>query len=75
MSAKSIQKQIIEYDIKSKYPDEYSTINKVGSEKPLASINPVSSSSFLISILIYKQAGLNADTKSVSMYVLLQRYH
>ena len=34
---KSIQKQIVEYDIKSKCPEEYSTINKVGSEKLLAS--------------------------------------
>ena len=34
---KSIQKQIVEYDIKSKYPEEYSTVDKVGSEKPLAS--------------------------------------
>ena len=33
----SIQKQIVEYDIKSKYPEEYSTANKVGSEKPFAS--------------------------------------
>ena len=34
---KSIQKQIVEYDIKSKCPEEYSTVDKVGSEKPLAS--------------------------------------
>ena len=34
---KSIQKQIVEYDIKSKCPEEYSTVNKVGSEKLLAS--------------------------------------
>ena len=34
---KSIQKQIVEYDIKSKCPAEYSTVDKVGSEKPLAS--------------------------------------
>ena len=34
---KSIQKQIIEYNIKSKYPAEYSIVDKVGSEKPLAS--------------------------------------
>ena len=34
---KSIQKQIVEYDIKSKSPEEYSTVNKVGSEKLLAS--------------------------------------
>ena len=34
---KSIQKQIVEYDIKSKYPEEYSTVDKVGSEKTLAS--------------------------------------
>ena len=35
MHTKSIQKQIFEYDIKSKYPKEYSTTDKVGSEKPL----------------------------------------
>ena len=34
---KSIQKQIIEYNIKSKYPAEYSIVDKAGSEKPLAS--------------------------------------
>ena len=34
---KSIQKKIVEYDIKSKYPEEYSTVDKVGGEKPLAS--------------------------------------
>ena len=34
---KSIQKQIVEYNIKSKYPEEYSIVDKVGSEKPLAS--------------------------------------
>ena len=33
----SIQKQIVEYNIKSKYPEEYSIVDKVGSEKPLAS--------------------------------------
>ena len=33
---KSIQKQIVEYDLKSKCPEEYSTVDKVGSEKPLA---------------------------------------
>ena len=34
---KSDQKQIVEYNIKSKHPEEYSTAHKVGSEKPLAS--------------------------------------
>ena len=34
---KSIQKQIVQYDIKSKCPEEHSTVDKVGSEKPLAS--------------------------------------
>ena len=34
---KSIQKKTVEYDIKSKYPEEYSTVDKVGGEKPLAS--------------------------------------
>ena len=33
---KSIQKQIVEYDLKSKCSEEYSTVDKVGSEKPLA---------------------------------------
>ena len=33
----SIQKQIVEYNIKSEYPEEYSIVDKVGSEKPLAS--------------------------------------
>ena len=33
---KSIQKQDVEYEIKSKYSEEYSTIYKVGSEKRLA---------------------------------------
>ena len=37
MHTKSIQKQIVEYDIKSKYPEEYSTAHNVGSKKPLAS--------------------------------------
>ena len=41
VSTKSIQKQIIKYNIKSKYPGEYSTITKVGSEKPLASKSSV----------------------------------
>ena len=27
MHTKSIQKQIVEYDIKSKYPEEHSTVN------------------------------------------------
>ena len=31
---KLIQKKIVEYDIKSKYPEEYSTVDKVGGEKP-----------------------------------------
>ena len=34
---KSIQEQIAEYEIKSKYPEEYSTVDKVGSKKTLAS--------------------------------------
>ena len=32
----SIQKKIFEYDVKSKYPEEYSTVDKVGREKLLA---------------------------------------
>ena len=31
-----IQKQIVEYDIKSKYPEKYSTVDKIGIEKLLA---------------------------------------
>ena len=34
---KSIQEQTVEYDIKSKCSEEYSTVHEVGSEKPLAS--------------------------------------
>ena len=34
---KSIQEKTVEYDIKSKYPEEYATFDKVGGEKPLAS--------------------------------------
>ena len=33
---KSNQKQIVEYDIKSRYPKEYSMVHKVGSENRLA---------------------------------------
>ena len=29
MRTQSIQKQIVEYDVKCKYPEEYSTIDKV----------------------------------------------
>ena len=32
----SIQKQIVECDIKSTYPEEYSTVDKVGRERLLA---------------------------------------
>ena len=32
----SIHKQIVECDIKSKYPEEYSTVDKVGRERLLA---------------------------------------
>ena len=31
----SIQKQIVKYDIKSKYPEKYSTVDKVGRERLL----------------------------------------
>ena len=27
------EKKIVEYDLKSKYPEEYSTVDKVGSDK------------------------------------------
>ena len=36
MHIESIQKQIIEYKIKSKYPEEYLTVVKEGCEKLLA---------------------------------------
>ena len=32
----SIQKQIVKYDTKGKYPEEYSTVDKVGRERLLA---------------------------------------
>ena len=32
----SFQKQIVEYDVKSNYPEEYLTIDNVGGEKLLA---------------------------------------
>ena len=32
----SIRKEIVQYNIKSKYPEEYSTVDKVGREKLLA---------------------------------------
>ena len=43
---KPVQQQIAEYDIKSEYSEEYSTIDKTGSEKPL-----VSKSYFLSNLL------------------------
>ena len=36
MHIQSIQKQIVEYNIKSKYPEEYLTVVKEGCEKLLA---------------------------------------
>ena len=36
MHIESIQKQIVEYKIKSKYPEEYLTVVKEGCEKLLA---------------------------------------
>ena len=35
MLTQSIQKQVVEYNVKSKYPEEDSTIDRVGSEKLL----------------------------------------
>ena len=35
MHTESTQKQIIKYDIKSKYPEEYSTVDKLKGEKLL----------------------------------------
>ena len=56
----SIQKKIFEYDVKSKYPEEYSTVDKVGREKTFSSeilffVYFIASSFLLIS----KQARLN----------------
>ena len=34
-SINNIQKQVVEYNVKSKYPEEDSTIDRVGSEKLL----------------------------------------
>ena len=64
---KWIQKQIVEYDIKSECPEEYSTVDKVGNEKPLGSKSCFASrvNHLLISFLISKQARLNRDIKSV----------
>ena len=36
MHTESIQKQIVEYNTKSKYPEEYLPIDTPGNEKPLA---------------------------------------
>ena len=57
----SIQKQIVEYNRKSKYPEEYSTVNKVGSEN-LFVRSPVSCkiNCLIISYLLSKKAWLNA---------------
>jgi len=46
MRTQSIQKQIVEYDKKIKYPEEYLTVNKVGCGKLLG--NPVSCRMFRI---------------------------
>ena len=55
----SIQKQVVEYEIKSKYSEEYSTIDKVGSEKRLAKKSvSCSINRLLISYLPSKQARL-----------------
>ena len=55
----SYQKQVVEYEIKSNYTEEYSTIDRVGSEKRLAK-KSVSCriNRFLISYLPSKQARL-----------------
>ena len=51
---------IVEYDVKRKYPEEYPTVDKVGSEKKRG--NPVSCriNRLLISYLISKQARVTA---------------
>ena len=60
---------IVEYHIKRKYPEEYSTIDKVGSEKKRR--NPVSCSinRLLISYVISKQARLKAFLTSVLVFL------
>ena len=67
---KSIQKQIVEYNIKSKYPEEYSTVDKV-----VNTVNTVSCriSRLLISYLISKQARLNTAFKSVLVIPVTQQ--
>ena len=65
MRTQSIQKQVVKYEIKSKYSEEYSTINKVGSEKRLAKKSVSCRINHpLISYLPSKQARLN-DFKRV----------
>ena len=54
--------------MKSKYPEEYSTVDKLGSEKPLASkscfvLNIINHR--LMSYLISKQARLTAAVNSI----------
>ena len=58
LCTRSIQKQFVQYDIKSKHPKEYWHVDKVGREKAFR-INRL-----LISYLISKQAR-NTDFKSV----------
>ena len=62
-----IQKQIVKYNIKSKYPEEYSTVDKVG-VKNFWWGNLASSriNRFLISYLISKQAIFTAFKGAVS---------
>ena len=51
--------QIIEYDVKSKYPEEYSTVDKVGRKKTFSKeilfrVELISSTSrFFKSVLVY----------------------
>ena len=61
-----MQKQIVEYDIKSRYPEEYWTVDKVGRKRFLArnSVELVASPHFLS----YLQARLAAFMLRASLF-------
>ena len=69
LCTQSIQKEIVEYDIKSKYPEEYSTIDNVGQKKLLPKKSSfVKNNRLLISYLISKQAQLNPFKRALVIY-------
>ena len=56
-----IQKQIVKYSIKSKYPEEYSTVDKVGVKNFWwGNLSSRRINHLLISYLVSKQAIFNA---------------